>query len=336
MSVPVEYVSILEKLVVKFDVSDQDLTADIQALKENTQGKSVPDKTYVDLLSRLYIITGDHRISFEFGKQIGSDALGFFGYAIRAVKNLEQAIQFEEKYMPVIYNPLKMKLTKINNDKFSIGMDYNAPKAFTPFLTEMCTCSFVQAFSDLAGRKNKHLVEESFKEFELRVNYAAPDYEETYYEYIPFKISFSQPFNEIIGPQKLLYSRNRKYDPTFHKLMVDQFDERLDKNYSEGLSDKVKNLLKENSLNTLSIEQISDQLNMSERTLRRKLQQEKTSFRDILLDTRMEESRSLIKQGKLSLEQISYSLGYQNPPTFSNAFKKKYGISPKQYKDSLD
>ena len=310
------------------------MIADIQALKTHSD-TSIPNKIFTDLLAKMYLITGDPSLSFELGKLIGSDAYGFFGYAIRASKNLEQALLFEEKYMPVIFKTLKIKLTTIGNSKFSIGLEYDAPEIFTAFITEMIASSFVQSFSDLAGKKNRHQLNQSFKEFELKMNYKAPDYVKTYYTYIPFKISFEQPFNEIIGPLKLLYSQNRNYDPTLHKLMATQFDVKLDENNSGSFSEKVKKLLKEKNLELASIEQVANQLNMSERTLRRKLQQESTSFRDILLDTRMEKSTSLIKKGNLNLEQIAYSLGYQHPTTFSSAFKKKFGISPKHYKDSL-
>jgi len=73
MSVPAEYISILEKLVERFTVKDEDLITDIPLLKKGSD-ENVPDKVFTNLLARLYLIAREPSLSFEFGKLIGSDA----------------------------------------------------------------------------------------------------------------------------------------------------------------------------------------------------------------------------------------------------------------------
>lgn len=46
---------------------------------------------------------------------------------------------------------------------------------------------------------------------------------------------------------------------------------------------------------------------------------------------RLEHACELLSNEKLSVEEISASVGYSSASYFSSAFKKKYGISPKQY-----
>jgi len=53
MSVPAEYISILEKLVERFNVKDEDLITDIQLLKKGSD-ENLPDKVFTNLLARLY------------------------------------------------------------------------------------------------------------------------------------------------------------------------------------------------------------------------------------------------------------------------------------------
>lgn len=48
---------------------------------------------------------------------------------------------------------------------------------------------------------------------------------------------------------------------------------------------------------------------------------------------RLETSRLLIVEGKLSISQISEQLGYSSLYAFSKAFKEYFGISPKKYKN---
>ncbi len=46
---------------------------------------------------------------------------------------------------------------------------------------------------------------------------------------------------------------------------------------------------------------------------------------------RLESARDLILEEKLSLEEVASTLGFSSLSYFSSAFKKKYGLSPKQY-----
>ena len=42
--------------------------------------------------------------------------------------------------------------------------------------------------------------------------------------------------------------------------------------------------------------------------------------------------QTLLKLTKLSIGDISHAVGYDNPLHFSRAFKKVYGISPRQWR----
>ncbi|MBO9151481.1 helix-turn-helix transcriptional regulator [Chitinophaga sp. GCM10012297] len=51
-----------------------------------------------------------------------------------------------------------------------------------------------------------------------------------------------------------------------------------------------------------------------------------------LNDHRLEQSREMIRQGDLSFTEIADTLGYSSLQHFSNAFRKKYGLSPREVK----
>ena len=46
---------------------------------------------------------------------------------------------------------------------------------------------------------------------------------------------------------------------------------------------------------------------------------------------RLEHAKELLQEEKLSIEEVSGMLGYTSASYFSSAFKKAYGVSPKQY-----
>lgn len=50
---------------------------------------------------------------------------------------------------------------------------------------------------------------------------------------------------------------------------------------------------------------------------------------------RLHKALTLLELGQLSLREIAENVGYQSPQAFSNAFRKRFGVSPKEYADSI-
>lgn len=50
-----------------------------------------------------------------------------------------------------------------------------------------------------------------------------------------------------------------------------------------------------------------------------------------IINTRLENAKQMLSDGAQQIKLVSYSSGYDNPLYFSNCFKKKYGMSPKEY-----
>ena len=69
-------------------------------------------------------------------------------------------------------------------------------------------------------------------------------------------------------------------------------------------------------------------LNASERTLKRRLQEEGTTFRAISKMARLDRANTLIREGRMSLAQIAADLGFSEPATFTQAYKKWTGVTP--------
>jgi len=60
----------------------------------------------------------------------------------------------------------------------------------------------------------------------------------------------------------------------------------------------------------------------------------KMTFISYLTQIRMDASKELIKSTNLKSFEIAYKVGYSEPNYFSNCFKKHFGISPSEYRNS--
>lgn len=59
------------------------------------------------------------------------------------------------------------------------------------------------------------------------------------------------------------------------------------------------------------------------------------SFQDYLMATRLERSKLQLLMSDLKVYEISSAVGFDNPNYFSAAFKKKFGLSPLQYRERI-
>ena len=108
----------------------------------------------------------------------------------------------------------------------------------------------------------------------------------------------------------------------------------LDKNQS--VTDQVKNLLRlVLKQQTPSSQIIAEMLDMSSRTLQRKLDEEGTSYKDLLNELRLELAIYYLKNTDLSLESIAYQLGYAEARSFYRRFKLWTGRTAGSYRNKL-
>ncbi len=82
-------------------------------------------------------------------------------------------------------------------------------------------------------------------------------------------------------------------------------------------------------------EEIAEGLYMSLRTLQRKLGEEDTTYKRVLEETRRELAERYIEDASLTLNEITYLLGFSEASSFSRSFKRWTGIAPSLFRDAL-
>ena len=73
---------------------------------------------------------------------------------------------------------------------------------------------------------------------------------------------------------------------------------------------------------------------VSERTLKRRLQEEDASFQQLVDQVRLERAQDLLRSTTMNLSQIADALGYADAANFTRAFKRWTGSSPSHYRIS--
>lgn len=129
----------------------------------------------------------------------------------------------------------------------------------------------------------------------------------------------------------LLKYANRFYERQFINRkdlsndLLEQFNQQLEQYFNSSL-------LQEKGIP--SIEQIANQLSVSQRYLSDTLKKEtgKTSTEHLQLYL-IDEAKNILLDPKKTVSEVAYELGFEYPPYFSRLFKKKEGISPTAYRE---
>ncbi|MEM9103265.1 MAG: AlkA N-terminal domain-containing protein [Pseudomonadota bacterium] len=95
-------------------------------------------------------------------------------------------------------------------------------------------------------------------------------------------------------------------------------------------------IMETTEIELLSVTNIAEQLGIGERWFRSLFQQELgTSPQAFLLDRKLSLARNLLDSSSLSITDIALNAGFKSIRRFNDAFKKKFGATPRSFKQCL-
>jgi len=85
---------------------------------------------------------------------------------------------------------------------------------------------------------------------------------------------------------------------------------------------------------TVSLDELSEEFHLTKPYLSKYIKEKSgTTFGEIVKNVRMKKARALLKSGSMTVEVIAENVGYQNVEHFNRLFKKKYGMTPVQFRN---
>jgi AraC-like DNA-binding protein len=155
----------------------------------------------------------------------------------------------------------------------------------------------------------------------------------------PYQDAFKCPLRFNASANALLFARSDVISPlpTAHPLLA-QMHEGLASKYLQRLDQaQISSRARAAIIRRLPDgeprrTEIASALEMSERTLQRRLGAEGTSFQRLLDETRRELAQQYLGQTDTSLADAAYLLGFTDRGSFFRAFKRWFGTSPRHYR----
>lgn len=97
---------------------------------------------------------------------------------------------------------------------------------------------------------------------------------------------------------------------------------------------EIMNYIQEHYL-TVTLDELAEKMKLSKPYLSKYIKDKSDmTFSDIVRNVRLKKARALLKNTSMTVDNIADSVGYQNVEHFIRLFKKKYGMTPVQYRIS--
>ncbi len=165
-------------------------------------------------------------------------------------------------------------------------------------------------------------------------SYPAPEYGLMYKQVLGEQVHFKREFSQMNFPAKLLEQPLNFANEKAAELCERQCAALLDElQATEGLVGEIRRLLGNTPGKYPLIEVAASHLSLGERTLRRRLADEGTSYKKVLLDFRMQLAASYLRNDAMTVQETAFVTGYSDPSNFHRTFSQYHGTTPKQYRE---
>ncbi|MVX63334.1 response regulator [Clostridium chromiireducens] len=133
-------------------------------------------------------------------------------------------------------------------------------------------------------------------------------------------------------------------DDVNDKLLKDQYTINVKENKSRNtnkikmkLFEDVKNYIRENIEEELELEKVANNFGLSVYYFSRTFKEVTgVNFSDYVNKCRIDIAKELLLSGEMNVKEVCYKVGYNDPNYFSKVFKKYEGVSPVNFKISID
>ena len=333
MQLPASYAIYLLSLMLERGHAANDVLAgtDLTEAELGQQNRRIEGFQYGRMLANSLRVSGDPALAYELGLRSQLTQHGFVGFSLMSSSTLEEAIALSQRYLEA-RAPLFRSRIQYEDDWVIVELAETIPlgvlKSFTCdiVLVELC-CLFNRL---LSGQPTP-----SHWRSEIAVPYPEPPHYAAWRDRLP-KFHFAQPSMQIRFPRQLLRQRIATANPATAQLAIAQCEQELaELAAAEALDPWVAQIRSQLNANTGRydrLHELAEKFHVSERTLKRRLQEAGTSYQRLLDEAREQQAKTLLARPDATIAQIAQALGYQDPANFTRAFRQWTGCSPSAFR----
>lgn len=288
----------------------------------------IDQQKFLNVLIQSVTFTRDNGIAVEAGLRIPPTAFGNLGYGLICSETAGDALD------------LCMRFWRLLDRDFTVTQNRNEDTSYLEFSEieteaglevhtyyEFLFSSFYRGFELLLPNIDTGI--------ELWFKFSPPEHADKVQSLLK-NVHYNQPAYQIRFHSKILDMPLPMHNPTGLKFAIEQCEREISlyAPVSNKYSEQIRQKLVFSNDGYLTIEDLSKQLNLTARTLRRRLEDEGTTYSTLLEEAKRRDAIVLLDKKTIEVRDVALLLGYQDPANFTRAFKQWTGQTPSQYRST--
>jgi len=270
---------------------------------------------------------GDELLGFHLGRDFDLREIGLVYYVIASSEQLADGIRNAERYSGIMNDGVRLHFRQ-DDRSAAIALDYvNLDRQSDRHQIEFLLVTVI--------RICRQITDTRLAPRHLRVRHHRDAMPAEFRKFFGTDVEFGAGADEIVFPAPVASLPHAKRDNYLNDLLRRYADEALAGRprhlgrFRSAVEDTLPQLLPHGKFSTFKVAQ---HLGMSTRTLARKLNAEGVSFSDILDQLRLALAQRYLSERELPISEISWLLGYSEVSSFTHAFKRWTGKTPRQFR----
>ena len=269
----------------------------------------------------------DPALGLHMGEATSPSTLGLLGHLLMSAPNLGEAIQQWLHFHRLVSDAESSRL-ELDGDEATFI--YQFPRS-TPNCNRIRAEFGLVQLIKLAGL----MTGGDLPVMEVRFEHPQPPYLAEYERIFPCPVRFRRSHTAIMFPAASLDQELPSASSGVHELLKEEAERQLvNLDDSVSLADKVEHYLQHQlQKGKPSIVQVAEHFGMNERTFRRKLEGQDTSFSELLGQVQLKVAKRLLTNPGIPIDTIAERLNFSEASAFHRAFKRWTGQTPSEYRE---
>jgi len=278
-----------------------------------------------NLLSELTRASHCEHVGLLLAKNQGFNALGALGQLMQTANTLGEAWQTGARYMPLFSSNF---MWSQESSPPYLKMDFKILFNLQHSLREAIEHSVAHLYSVFRQITGQQWLPQA-----VCFRHTPPKQLKPYKEFFRAPLQFDAEFDGMWMLAKDMELPLPGANPHLHTTLCQYADTQI----GDRGEDRTLQLVRAHIKHSLpsgeyQMPQVASNLGMSARSLHRKLQHQGYRYEELVAEVRMELSCYYLQSGELPITRIAEYVGYKNVSTFSTAFKKHKGLTPRKWR----
>lgn len=279
-------------------------------------------------MSRLWRLmveaTGDEAIALRAVEYVSSSAVYGLDTLWEAAPTIRERLRYLERFVPVVSTGMELIVEELPNGHFVLKTTPNLAEV----VWESGDCLAANLVALLRSATGQLSV------LKVRLPRPEPGNPAEFERLLGCPVEYNAPQVTVhiavdVPVDQPLASANPKLAQALAAVLADYL-ERFNKT---DLADQVRHrIMARLAEGEPTLETVAKDLNMSARTLQRKLVAAGSGFRPLVDEVRCNMAQELMADRELSVIDIAYQLGFRDASNFSRVFRRWTGLSPSEFR----